>query len=106
MQLQPDEPNSPTPYERIGGDAKVRELVERFYDLMDYEKKYAQLRAVHGTSLVSRCHLPFAIGTVERDPWMACMAQAMEETDVPQELRQPLVDAFFKTADWMRNRPG
>ncbi len=26
-------------------------LVERFYDLMDLEPAYAQLRAVHGTSL-------------------------------------------------------
>jgi hemoglobin len=125
--------NSRTPYELVGGDAKVRELVDRFYDLMDFEPAYRTLRAVHGNTLESAReklyqflsgwlggpplytdkyghpmlrarHLPFAIGDVERDQWMACMRQAMEETHVPQELRGSLGDAFQKTADWMRNR--
>jgi hemoglobin len=129
------EPDSPTPYQLLGGDAKVRELVERFYDLMELEPAYAQLRSVHGSSLVSAReklylflsgwlggpalytdrfghpmlrarHLPFAIGATERDQWMACMIQAMEEVEVPQDLSQALAQAFFKTADWMRNRPG
>ena len=132
----PDEPpNSPTPYELIGGDAKVRELVERFYDLMDYETQYRELRAAHGSTLESAReklylflsgwlggpplytdrfghpmlrarHLPFAIGSVERDQWIACMVQAMEETHVPVDLRKPLEEALFRTADWMRNREG
>jgi hemoglobin len=133
--LQDEREHSPTPYELLGGDAKVRELVERFYDLMDFEGKYRELRAAHGSSLESAReklymflsgwlggpplytdrfghpmlrarHLPFAIGSVERDQWMACMVQAMEETDVPEGLRKPLEEALFKTADWMRNRPG
>ena len=124
-----------TPYELLGGDAKVRELVDRFYDLMDFEAKYRELRAVHGSTLESARetlymflsgwlggpslymdkyghpmlrarHLPFAIGEVERDQWMACMVQAMEEVDIPQELREPLGQAFYKTADWMRNKAG
>ena len=133
--MQPKESNSPTPYQLLGGDAKVRELVERFYDLMELEPAYAKLRAVHGSSLDSAReklylflsgwlggpslytdrfghpmlrarHLPFAIGEVERDQWMACMVQAMEEVEVPQELRTALGEAFYKTADWMRNRDG
>ena len=27
----------PTPFERLGGEAGVRALVDRFYDLMDLE---------------------------------------------------------------------
>lgn len=128
-------PNSPTPYQLLGGDAKVRELVDRFYDLMDFEPHYRELRAAHGSTLESAReklymflsgwlggpslytdryghpmlrarHLPFSIGVVERDQWMACMMQAMEETHVPEELRKPLEDALFRTADWMRNREG
>ena len=124
-----------TPYEALGGDAQVRALVDRFYDLMDFEPGYARLRAVHGSTLESAReklylflsgwlggpslytdryghpmlrarHLPFAIGETERDQWMRCMVQAMEETEVPQELRAALEAAFFKTADWMRNREG
>lgn len=127
--------HEPTPYDRLGGDARVRELVDRFYDLMDLEPAYRELRAVHGSTLESAReklylflsgwlggpslytdrfghpmlrarHLPFAIGTVERDQWMACMKQAMEELEVPPELAAALGQAFFKTADWMRNRPG
>jgi hemoglobin len=124
-----------TPYELIGADAGVRELVDRFYDLMDFEPAYAQLRRVHGSSLESAReklslflsgwlggpplyvqryghpmlrarHLPFSIGAEERDQWMACMVQAMQEVEVPQALREALEPAFYKTADWMRNRAG
>ena len=133
MQIQ--ERLAKTPYELIGGEEGVRALVERFYDLMELEPKYSRLRAVHGNTLehareklymflsgwlggpslytdkyghpmLRARHLPFAIGELERDQWMACMVQAMEETELPQELRKALEQAFFKTADWMRNQPG
>ena len=133
--MEPQERDSPTPYDLMGGDAAVRALVDRFYDLMDFEPAYRELRQVHGSTLESAReklhlflsgwlggpplymdryghpmlrarHLPFAIGTLERDQWLACMTQAMAETGVPQELRDPLRDAFFKTADWMRNKAG
>ena len=131
--MDPQERDSPTPYDLLGGDAGVRELVDRFYDLMDLEPSYAQLRRVHGSSLESAReklylflsgwlggpplyverfghpmlrarHLPFAIGEEERDQWMGCMVQAMEELDVPQALREGLAQAFWRTADWMRNK--
>ena len=131
--MNPERSEAATPYQLMGGDAKVRELVERFYDLMELEPAYATLRKVHGSNLESAReklymflsgwlggpalytdryghpmlrarHLPFAIGDLERDQWMACMRQAMEETHVPQELRGPLGEAFQKTADWMRNK--
>ena len=113
----------------------MRALVERFYDLMELDPAYARLRAVHGSTLESAReklflflsgwlggpplytdryghpmlrarHLPFAIGETERDQWMACMRQALVEVEVPAELREFLEQALFKTADWMRNRPG
>jgi len=123
-----------TPYAQLGGDQAVRALVDRFYDLMALESDYARLRAVHGHDLararerlywflsgwlggpslyVQRLghprlrarHMPFAIGSVERDQWLACMNQAMVEQGVPESLRSKLAAAFFQTADWMRNRP-
>ncbi|HTS85023.1 MAG TPA: group II truncated hemoglobin [Usitatibacter sp.] len=129
------EPRQPTPYEMIGGEEKLRAIVDRFYDLMELEPRYAQLRAVHGSTLehareklfmflsgwlggpplytdrfghpmLRARHLPFAIGTVERDQWMACMGQALEEMEVPEPFRLGLLGNLFKTADWMRNRPG
>jgi hemoglobin len=124
-----------TPFEWMGGEEKVKALVERFYDLMDLEPQYAALRAAHGTELARArenlfwflCgwlggpqyytdrfghprlrmrHMPFSIGVVERDQWLACMDQAMGEVDVPAELRARLRQSFFQTADFMRNTHG
>ena len=130
-----ESPVSPTtPFEWIGGEARVRALVDRFYDLMDIEPGYAELRHSHGSTLddarqklhwflcgwlggpshyeerfghprLRMRHMPFAIGIIERDQWLACMDQAMGETEVPEDLRARLKDSFFKTADWMRNTP-
>ncbi|MBW9273836.1 MAG: hypothetical protein K1563_09120, partial [Candidatus Thiodiazotropha sp. (ex. Lucinisca nassula)] len=33
-----------TPYERIGGEAAVRELVDRFYNLMDRQQEAKKIR--------------------------------------------------------------
>ncbi len=129
-----ERPTFATPFEWIGGEAKVKALTERFYDLMDLEPAYQALRAVHGTALVNArqklfwflCgwlggpqhytgrfghpalrarHMPFKIGILERDQWLACMDQAMGETHVPEDLRANLRASFYKTADWMRNTP-
>lgn len=40
-----------TPFAWIGGEARVKALVERFYDLMDLEPAYTALRAAHGSTL-------------------------------------------------------
>ncbi len=122
-------------FELLGGEPAVRGLVDRFYDLMDLEPDYAALRAVHGSTLDSArdklfwflCgwlggpqhyverfghprlrarHLPFPIGIRERDQWLACMAQAMREREVDPTLAERLAEAFFGTADWMRNKGG
>lgn len=126
-------PGPRTPFEWLGGEDRVRALVDRFYDLMDLEPGYAELRASHGSTLddarqklfwflcgwlggpdhyVQRFghprlrmrHMPFSIGITERDQWLACMDQAMGDTGVDAELRTRLNASFYKTADWMRNR--
>lgn len=131
MQTQ-DKPPFATPFEWIGGEDKVKALVERFYDLMDLEPGYADLRAAHGSELAhareklfwflcgwlggpqhytSRFghprlrmrHMPFRIGLKERDQWLACMDQAMGEVGIDPVLRERLNQSFFQTADWMRN---
>jgi hemoglobin len=123
------------PYERLGGDANVRALVARFYDLMDAEAAFAGIRALHpaelgpareklylflsgwlggpqlyaqkfGHPMLRARHLHAAIGVAERDQWLACMSRAMADTGIEEGLRRELYNAFFKTADWMRNREG
>ncbi|MBE7419633.1 MAG: group II truncated hemoglobin [Ideonella sp.] len=122
-----------TPFERLGGEAAVRALVDHFYDLMDLEPGFAELRALHPATLdgsrdklhwylcgwlggpnhyierfghprLRARHLPYAIGNRERDQWMACMTQALRERGVEPGLQADLQQALQGVADWMRNR--
>jgi hemoglobin len=125
----------PTPYERLGGTAAVRTLVERFYDLMDALPEAHEVRKLHpadlaqsreklymflsgwlgGPPLYERTyghprlrarHLPFSIGTRERDQWLLCMSKALDTLEIDRALRFQLEQSFFKTADFMRNQTG
>lgn len=40
-----------SPYERIGGREPVARLVQRFYDLMEDDPAFAELRAIHAPDL-------------------------------------------------------
>lgn len=126
---------SEIPYQLIGGDASVRALIDRFYDLMDSVPEYHVIRKLHpadlkgsrdklywfltgwlggpplytdkfGHPMLRARHLPFAIGVKERDAWVACMTQAAQETIADENLRAWLLEQLYKTADWMRNREG
>jgi hemoglobin len=50
-------------------------------------------------------HLPFAIGTRERDRWLELMAAAMQETAIEEEPAALLTAFFTQIADFMRNQP-
>jgi hemoglobin len=122
-----------THYARLGGAEAVRALVDRFYDRMDSDPAAADIRRLHARDLrasreklflflsgwlggpglyVERYghprlrarHLPFPIGTAERDQWLACMRHALDSPDIPRDLAASLEAAFARTADHMRNR--
>ncbi len=122
-------------YEKIGGEAMVGKLADRFYELMDTVPQFAELRAMHPPSLAGSRdklfkflsgwfggpdlfvqeyghprlrarHMPFAIGTLERDQWVACMVLAMEDVGIEEDIRKVLLNNFFNTADFMRNKEG
>ncbi len=119
-------------YDAIGGIDKIDELVDRFYDLMALEPKFSDLRAMHGQDLTNSReklkffltgwmggpdiyspkyghpmlrarHLPFKIGLNERNQWLACMYQALEDCGITGSTAKQLEESFFNTADWMRN---
>jgi hemoglobin len=126
--------NEQTPYEALGGEAGVRELVDRFYDYMDTEDRAGGVRRMHARDLrvsreklflfltgwmggpdlyvqkyghprLRRRHMPFAIGKQERDQWMYCMRKALADMPIEDLQRQRLERAFAATADHMRNQP-
>jgi len=121
------------PYELIGGESGVRQLVDRFYDEMDTLDEAAKLRAIHAPDLshareklfkflsgwmggpqlytqeyghprLRMRHMPFSIGIEERDQWLMCMNKAMDAQGITGPVRFHLEQAFFRTADFMRNR--
>lgn len=122
-----------TPYQLLGGDAVLRQLVDRFYDIMYTDPRANGIHAMHaadstlirekffdflsgwlggpqrfiekhGHPMLRARHMPFAIGESERDQWLSCMFQAMEEIPMEAALKAHLEDAFYRTADFMRNQ--
>ena len=122
-----------TLYEAIGGEETVRRLVRRFYELMDTLPEAKACRDVHPPSLdgseqklfdylsgwlggpplyfqrpdhkcIVSAHRPYAIGEAERDAWMFCMRQAMDDCDVDREMRELIDKALLRMAEGFRNR--
>lgn len=129
-----DAHESSSHFQQIGGEAGIRQLVDRFYDLMDTAPEAATVRALHASSLkqsreklslyltgwtggpqlyVERYghprlrarHMPFTIGARERDEWLWCMERALAEHQMPDELRAFLWQKLRELADFMRNQP-
>jgi len=58
----------------------------------------------HGHPRMRQRHMGFSIGKAERDAWLNCMRQALQDTVNDEQLRCDLDDAFSRFADHMRNR--
>ena len=121
-------------YEMLGGEAGLRSLVDRFYDIMDSSPEAERIRSFHAKSLkqsseklflflcgwsggpqlyVERFghprlrmrHMPFPIGSVERDQWLWCMNKALDESGLDVRLVELLKKRFAEVADFIRNQP-
>ena len=122
-------------YERIGGEVKVRQLVDIFYNYMDELPEAYGIRKMHprdlsgsrqklfdflsgwmggpqlyvekhGPPMLRRRHLPFPIDDSARDQWLMCMKLALADVVEHEALRNELYTAFVKVADHMRNSAG
>jgi hemoglobin len=122
-----------TAYDVLGGEVPLRRLVNRFYQVMETSPEVRGVRDMHpqdlsgsaeklfmflsgwlgGPSLFTEKfghprlrarHLPFKIGKSERDQWMLCMVQAMDEEKVQEPLRSELLHSLLNLADHMRNQ--
>ena len=128
------DPALSTPYESFGGEDTLRRLVHRFYELMDTLPEAWDIRQMHPEDLsgseqklfmyltgwlggpplyedayghprLRARHLPFTIGDTERDQWLLCMRQALDECIPESPLRARILQAIEGLADHMRNRP-
>jgi hemoglobin len=122
-----------TLYELLGGDPKVRQLVNCFYDLMDRQPEFAALRAMHGKDLtvmrekladwlsgwlggpalyderpdatcIGHAHAPFKIDQQMNDEWMTCMSRALDDALVPAAVQARLRPPLAALAGFLRNQ--
>jgi hemoglobin len=120
-------------YDLMGGETKLRALVDRFYDIMDSAPEAKDVRALHAKSLsqareklfmflsgwsggpslyiekfghprLRQRHMPFSIGEIERDQWLWCMNKAIDENELLPSVVAHLKTRFSEMADFMRNQ--
>jgi len=123
-----------TPYERLGGQAVLRAIVDRFYDLMDADPAYAELRAMHAPDLapmresltgfftgwaggprdwfsggkcVMSLHKPLAITPESARQWMAAMRRAIDDTvgSKDPDIARAMSEVLEQMAAGMAARP-
>lgn len=122
-----------SPYDRLGGAAVLRQLVDRFYDAMEQDPAASGIRQMHADDLgpirdklfdwlsgwaggpaiynarpdrtcIMSAHAPYAIGPAERDQWMACMRTALAGLELGDDVRAMFDAAFSRLSDGLRNR--
>lgn len=120
-------------YEMLGGEQGLRSLVNRFYDIMDSSPEAVKIRSFHARSLkqsreklfmflsgwsggpqlyvqkyghprLRMRHMPFPIGSVERDQWLWCMNKALDQGGYDPRVVEFLKMRFADVADFMRNQ--
>ena len=122
--------DAPTPYAALGGEATIRSIVDRFYDIIDADaptlramlprddsvsrdKLYAYLvewtggpalyTPDRGHPRMRMRHLPFPIGEDEVTTWLACMERSLDDNDVDGDIRTFLDERITALAHHMRN---
>jgi hemoglobin len=124
-------PAATSPFERVGGHPVLRAITDRFYDLMDQDPAYAELRAMHAADLSEmRASLPlflagwaggprdwfeanpgkcmmsahgsFRINQATAAQWSEAMRRALADTEVAdREIADAMADVLDRMAKGM-----
>lgn len=119
-------------YLQLGGEAALRRLTRRMYELMGTLPEAAAAKAIHppdlsnseqkffefmsgwlggpplfeqrhGAPMLRRRHFVAQIGPAERDAWLLCFERAMDETVADLSLREALREPVRRLAFHMQN---
>ncbi|MGD9809827.1 MAG: globin [Sphingobium sp.] len=121
-----------TPYESIGGSDAVAAIVSRFYDLVERDPAYVELRALHGPDLsgvrvglasflaawlggpsdwakrglcVMSLHNPVAIDPASAEQWIDAMTRAISaQPDLDAGISAKMIEVLGQMARAMINR--
>ncbi len=131
-EAQKEETPPGTMYDWLGGEQAVKNLVNRFYDILDSDESLKPIRAMHkedlspmrlslfeflsgwlggpplfiernGSPCLTGAHQPFKIDAASRDQWMQCINQAMADINIEPKYREMLTPAFEQMTEMMRN---
>lgn len=120
-------------FQAAGGEAGIRKLVDDFFDLMGSDARFATIYEMHpedkdvsrdklarflcgwlggpklyhekyGSIGIPRVHGHLAIATPERDQWLACMREAVEQQPFSDDFKQYLMEQLFVPAEAVRRR--
>ena len=126
-------PKDATPFERLGGEAVIRRIVERFYDVMETDPAAARIRAMHTADLtgmrskladwmigalggpplyaqrpdrgcMGSVHKALPIGEEDVEQWMYCLRKAWADENVDPALCALLDGPFNEMATMLRSR--
>jgi len=120
-----------SPFERVGGREVMQAITDRFYDLMEQDPAYAELRAIHAADLApmrealpsfltgwaggprdwfeanpGKCmvsmHAPFPISGQTATQWAEAMVRAIAETEVADRaIADAMADVLSRMAKGM-----
>ncbi|MEM7284463.1 MAG: group II truncated hemoglobin [Pseudomonadota bacterium] len=130
------DPNKPygqgdATFQAAGGEAGIRRLVDRFYDLMSTQPEYATIWSWHpddpelsrdklarflcgwtggpkrysekyGSIRIPAAHAHLDVTHAEKNQWLSCMKQALEDLDYPEDFRTYLINALTVPAESIR----
>ncbi len=120
-------------FQAAGGEAGLRQLVDSFFDRMGTDKRFATIYAMHpesqdvsrdklarflcgwlggpklynekyGAIGIPRAHAHLKIATAERDQWLTCMAETVEEQPFAADFKKYLMDQLYVPAEGVRKR--
>jgi hemoglobin len=121
-----------TPFDAIGGQDRIRSIVDRFYDVVDEDapvlramlprddsvsrdKLFAYLvewtggpalyTPDRGHPRMRMRHEPFSIGPEEVETWLRCFARSLDDNGVVGLIRGFLDDRVTALAHHMQNQP-
>lgn len=120
-----------TPFEALGGEDKLSELVDIFYrnvsedpllhpvfpdHLGETARKQKQFLTQflggpalyteeHGHPMLRARHMPFEITPARAEAWLSCMDRAMDEAEVEDPVREHIFTRLSYTAKHMVNTP-
>lgn len=112
----------------LGGLQGVRTLADNFYDIMTNMPEAQKIRDMHPADLattrenfalfvcgwlggpplykekhgaidLTKLHALLDINEAERDMWLSCMAQALDQLEIAEEMKDFLLERFRRPAD-------